>query len=311
MLDIYYSDQYVASDYAFETTRKAALIAESLCEDPIEGAVLQAPVPIEYNDALLVHEKRYLDALVTGTPLSLAESNEFSWNENLWPMVCSSNGGMVAAACRAFNTGRISGTLSSGMHHAYAGTGGGYCTINGLALAAVKAQTYGARNVLILDSDAHNGGGTYDILRDNPFVTHMDISVCDYDDYSPVEPHCLKIVRTAGQYLETLAKLLSETDNAAQPFDLVIYNAGMDPYEKCREDGLPGITIDVLRQREDMVFSFFARRNIPVAFSLAGGYISDEDGIKRAARAPKQKQELVDLHRLTITAAAAWHELYT
>ena len=58
--------------------------------------------------------------------------------------------------------------------------------------------------------------------------------------------------------------------------------------------GLSGITQEMLDKRERMVFDWCRVRRLPIAFALAGGYIGrclDERG-------------LVDLHRLTLSAAA-------
>ncbi|HJQ12999.1 MAG TPA: hypothetical protein VJ840_18350, partial [Gemmatimonadaceae bacterium] len=77
-------------------------------------------------------------------------------------------------------------------------------------------------------------------------------------------------------------------------FDLCIYNAGMDPHEDCSTGGLPGITTDVLAEREKIVFDWCAGRKLPIAFVLAGGYA----GLKL------DKASLVALHRLTLTEAS-------
>lgn len=71
-------------------------------------------------------------------------------------------------------------------------------------------------------------------------------------------------------------------------------NSGMDPDERCGIGGLRGIGAAVLREREEMVFAWFASRNIPIAFAIAGGYIGS---------ALKQ-DDLVALHRLSISVAS-------
>ena len=76
-------------------------------------------------------------------------------------MVCASNGGAVAAA-RAARAGGVAGSLSSGLHHAGRDRGAGFCTFNGLVLAARAALSEGAARVLVLDLDAHCGGGTHE-----------------------------------------------------------------------------------------------------------------------------------------------------
>jgi acetoin utilization deacetylase AcuC-like enzyme len=55
-----------------------------------------------------------------------------------------------------------------------------------------------------------------------------------------------------------------------EPVDCLIYNAGMDTYEKA--GGLKGITKDIIRKRERLVAEWARRRKIPHLFALAGGY---------------------------------------
>lgn len=142
---VFYSPQYVSGGPAFDTTRKAAWVAGSLVSAPIPGVSLEAPprpllFPCSRTEhfASLVHSPEYLDALKTGHPKHLAESNEIGWDAQLWPMVLASTCGVVAAAESA-SVGKNTGSLSSGMHHARRDHGAGYCTINGLAIAALAA----------------------------------------------------------------------------------------------------------------------------------------------------------------------------
>ena len=80
---------------------------------------------------------------------------------------------------------------------------------------------------------------------------------------------------------------------AEEPFDLVIYNAGMDPHEESAIGGLAGITTSVIAERERLVFEWARQRGVGVAFTLAGGYTGGR----------LDRERLVELHRLTIAAA--------
>ena len=81
-----------------------------------------------------------------------------SLNRTGWPGMRASgsrrasNGGAVAAALEAFETKRNAGSLSSGLHHATRALGSGFCTFNGLALAARAVIDAGAKRVLVVDS---------------------------------------------------------------------------------------------------------------------------------------------------------------
>ena len=292
-MKVFYSPDYVLAAHEFETTRKAAWVAESLREAPIPGVELVAPVPLTEDQVCAVHDPACVTAVRSGQPHACAESQGFAWDAGLWPMVLASNGGMVAAALAALREG-VAGSLSSGMHHAGRDYGKGYCTFNGLALAARAARDAGARSVLILDLDAHCGGGTHSLVRDDPAIQHVDVAVNRYDCYVPVGRHALELVTEPGHYLPAIEAGLDALEE--RDFDLCLYNAGMDPVEQCPVGGPRGITRAMLAERERLVCAWCARRSIPVAFALAGGYIAPWGGFDRA--------DLVDLHRLTIAAAA-------
>jgi acetoin utilization deacetylase AcuC-like enzyme len=292
MVAVFYDPSYAAAAFAFPTTRKARWIAESLRAAPIPGITLEQPPPLTAEDLRTAHDVEYVHAVRTGEPRSLAQSQELDWDPGLWPMVLASNGGAVAAALRALQDG-IAGSLSSGLHHARRDQGYGYCTFNGLAIAANRALAAGAGDVLILDLDAHCGGGTYGIIAENPHVWQVDVSVDRFDLYEPVERTTLDLVVNVADYLPTIATRLRELQ--ARRFGLCLYNAGMDPHEDCPEGALAGITDEHLRARDEMVFAWCRERELPVAFLMAGGYL----------RPPRMdERRLVELHRLTLTAAA-------
>lgn len=289
----YYSPMYVGSGFAFDTTRKARWIAASLSESPIAGIELVEPGLLTADQVATVHESGYVRAVETGSPRGLSESQGFAWDAGLWPMVLASNGGVVAAALTALEQG-VAGSLSSGLHHARYGSGAGFCTFNGLVIAAREAMAAGARSVLILDLDAHCGGGTASLVADEPRVWQIDVSVSSFDSYPSSERVWLDIVRNSSDYLATIRRRLNEADQRGLQFDLCLYNAGMDPCEDCSAGGQPGINRQVLAQRERIVFEWCRNRSLPIAFVLAGGYVGPE----------LDERGLVDLHRLTLSCAA-------
>ena len=293
LVPVYYSPRYVGSAYAFDTTRKAKWIADSLSQLRIPGIELCEPEPVTREQLEAVHHSDYIRAIETGEPRDLADSQGFPWNEGLWPMVLASNGGVVAAALAAWKGG-AAGSLSSGLHHARYGKGVGFCTFNGLVMAAREALAAGANSILVLDLDAHCGGGTAALIKNEPRVWQIDVSVSDYDGYQSSEQSWLEIVEDAAEYLATVHRKLNEADRRGLSFDLCLYNAGMDPHEGCSIGGKKGITYDVLAERERMVFEWCRARRLPIAFFLAGGYVSR--GL--------DERELVDLLRLTLQSAA-------
>jgi len=289
---LFYSPDYARAGYAFDTTRKAQWIADSLSASPMPGIELLEPDPLSREQVAEVHDPAYVRAVETGEPRELAESQGFGWDPGLWRMVLASNGGAVAAARAALEDG-VSGSLSSGLHHARYGNGAGYCTFNGLVLAARAALAAGARSVLVLDLDAHCGGGTASLIAAEPRIRQADVSVDGFDHYQGTGQASLVMVEQSVEYLPAVQRVLGEVDWQGQKFDLCLYNAGMDPYEGCPTGGLAGISRQILADRETMVFQWCAGRKLPVAFVLAGGYVGP--GLDQVG--------LVSLHRLTLAAA--------
>lgn len=287
---VFYLPAYAGAAMSFETTRKSRWIAESLEARPIAGLRLAGHAPISEAELLGVHDPAYVSAVRTGEPRALAESQGFTWDPGLWTMVLASNGGVLAAIDAALEDG-VAGALASGLHHARKDRGAGFCTFNGLALGVRHAQARGKERVLVLDLDAHCGGGTFSLIGGIAGVRHVDVSVSSYDDYTPTGEHRLDVLRQPASYLPTVERRLQELVDL--PLDLCLYNAGMDPFEGCAIGGLSGITRAMLAERERLVFQWCQRRGLPIAFVLAGGYLGDA----------LDESGLVGLHRLTLEAA--------
>ncbi|HZC01053.1 MAG TPA: hypothetical protein VE844_06740, partial [Gammaproteobacteria bacterium] len=115
-------------------------------------------------------------------------------------MVLASNGGAVAAGLAALENG-VAGSLSSGPHHARCGSEAGFCTFNGLVIAASEALAAGVGSVLILDLDAHCSGGTASLIAGEPRIWQIDVSVSGYDSYSSSNRIRLDIVGKSRDYL--------------------------------------------------------------------------------------------------------------
>lgn len=284
-----YSPAYVEG--SFDTVAKAADIVASLADDPIPGVTLAEPD----GDGLLadlgeVHHSAYINAVLTGEPRYLAESAGVgAWSPSLSDSVLASTAGCRQAARNAWRDG-VAGSLSSGLHHARADGGMGFCTFNGVALAALEFLRLGARKVLVVDLDAHGGGGTQSILSRVRGVSGVDVSVDSLDAYSSTSQWHYYLVRHAGLYLRAV-EAAADTIRDRRP-DAVVYNAGMDPHEGCTIGGLRGINTPMLAERERLIFD--ACDGIPTAWFPAGGYVSRD----------LPSDSLVGLHRLTISEAA-------
>lgn len=289
-MKLYYDDRYMPRANGFDTYVKAGKVAAGLRRRPVAGVEIESPNSATVNDLLLAHDPEYVSAIRSGSPDELAYSNGIGWTERLFEATSMSTGGVIDAVLRAMTTGANSGSLSSGLHHARRGRGSGYCTFNGLAVASIRARMAGAARVVILDLDAHCGGGTASIVAGHDGIEQVDVSVVGFDKFTPTE-RLTQRMATGDDYLDVVRAELAAISDPAD-ISVLVYNAGMDPHE--RAGGVRGITAEVLAEREDLVFGWARSHGVPVAFTLAGGYVG----------ADMEWPELVDLHRLTVTAAA-------
>ena len=216
---------------------------------PVETVIF---APATREQLYKVHDQKYVDGV-----LDLKCSNGFG---NRLPEVAEVlpyvAGSMVAATLHTFKTGETAFSPTSGAHHACFDHGGGYCTFNFLALAAVEVYEAGAKKVAIIDCDRHGGNGTVDIIHKLGlhFIKHYSFGY----DHSIHDKELWK-----SQFPAKVRNILKDAD-------VLIYNAGADPHI---DDPLGGfLTTEELKERDDIVLGIAHEFQVPVAISLAGGY---------------------------------------
>lgn len=224
---------------------------------PIE---IVEPAPATMAQLCLAHDPAYVEGV-----LACRIENGFG---NRSPRVAASlpytSGAMLAAARRAIESGRVAVAPVSGFHHAGHAFGHGYCTFNGLMVAACALREEGlVRRVGILDCDMHPGDGTEDIIE--------AIGARDWVEHFTAGPEFDHPDQADG----FMARLAREIEGM-RDCDVVLYQAGADPHV---DDPLGGfLTTEELRSRDELVFKMLADLDVPVAWNLAGGYQTDADG---------------------------------
>ncbi len=264
--------------------RKFGLVATGLAG--ARDVRLVEPEPIGVPELLRVHTPGYIAAIRSGEPRTLAESQKFPWSPELFPSVCLTNGGCLAAARQALAEG-VSAALVSGFHHSCADHGEGFCTFNGLAVTADTLLAEGsARRIAVLDMDLHYGNGTAQLVATRPHmfqvsiygndywanVPYRDVSVRHHEDGENHHSFPLPAGCDRTTMLATMALALPLI--AAWKPDVLLYQAGADPYF---EDPYSPLALDHadLQARDEAVFRFAKGQGIPVAWVLAGGYTPD------------------------------------
>lgn len=270
---------------------KFALVAEGLRGDP--AAAIEAPAPATETDLRRVHSPEYIRAVRTGEPRALAESQKFPWSPELYSSVGLTNGACLAAGRRALRTG-VAAALASGFHHAHADHGEGFCTFNGLVVAAEALRASGKiRRAAVIDLDLHFGNGTASLAATRPFLralslygndyahntAHRDVRVCHHEDGANHRSVALPAGLDGVGLLRILDQELPWLVAEGRP-DLLFFQAGADPYF---EDPFSPLALDHddLRARDRRVFEFARREGIPVAWVLAGGYTREIGKIVR------------------------------
>lgn len=261
-LPVFYRPEQVAQNstsYSPSAT-KPKLVLQDWHKRGLDIQVLSFE-PATYGDLYLAHNPGYVDAV-----LNLQADNGF---DNRDPQVAASlpytTGSLLAAAEHAVLHKTHTCSLTSGFHHAGYSFGGGYCTFNGLMVAAIKLREDGVVNAVgILDCDAHYGNGTQDIIE------HLDLKWVKHFTAGRHFVDAQDAGKSGGAYLRWLDKAVTEL----QDCDLIIYQAGADPHIN---DPLGGILSEIAMHRRDlMVREAFDGK--PLAWNLAGGYQRDRDG---------------------------------
>jgi acetoin utilization deacetylase AcuC-like enzyme len=176
-----------------------------------------------------------------------------------------------------------------GMHHAQKDFGNGFCLLNDIVIAIRKLQAEQLiKTVWVIDTDAHKGDGTAALTQGDDSITTLSIHMGHswpldgekYDNLGNLNPSFIDsdidIPMARGEdhlYVARLQEGLNQLESFPQP-DLAVVVSGSDPYEK---DELPStsdlkLSLEQLKERDQLVYQFLKARGIPAAFLMAGGY---------------------------------------
>ncbi len=241
------------------------------------------PRPVGRTDLLRIHTPDYLRSLrrsgVLARILEVPIVRRFpAWMVNwriLRPMRYATGGTILA--CRLALEHGVAINLGGGFHHAAADSGGGFCVYADVPLAVkILYDERKIGTVLVVDLDAHQGNGTAAVFRGWPWAKILDLYEEDIFPL-PKEPEDYPLPVGPGlsgrEYLEMVEEALPAALDAVRP-DLVVYNAGSDPFI---DDPLAShrLTKGDLAERDLLVVTAVRERAIPIAMVLSGGYSAD------------------------------------
>lgn len=273
-MKVFYRPEQVASSYQpSPSALKPRLVVADWLADPQINAQICSFEPASSKTIMLAHDPRFVRGVLSG-----ALNNGFgNHNADVSASLPFTTGSMVAAAEYAVVHRVAVCSPTSGFHHAEYASAMGYCTFNGLMVAALVLKQAGlVQQVGILDCDAHYGNGTDHIIG------QLGI---DWIRHHTLGKHFNNEADAANGKFE--AWLQAAIDNCLD-CDLILYQAGADPHIA---DPLGGIlTSEQMSWRDRAVFEQLG--HLPLVWNLAGGY-QKGPGTTEA----QQREPILALHR--------------
>ena len=253
-------------------TEKFRLVRDGLIAAGLVGPcdVLPAP-PAPRTDLLLVHTPEYLDDLEQLRWTHRTRMSELPLSAGIVRAYVLAAGGTTLAARESLTNG-FAVNLGGGFHHAFADMASGFCYINDLAVAIRVLQREGLiRRAAVVDCDLHQGNGTAHLFQSDPAV--FTLSIHQEHLYPVKERGDLDIGLENGTGDEDFNRRLADALPRVWEHrpELVLYQAGADPYEDDQLGALK-LTIAGLLERDRLVLEGCAARGIPVVVTLGGGY---------------------------------------
>ncbi len=258
-IPVFYSERIIAPDQGASPSahKPAHVVADWQARGfPIE---VIAPIPVTREQIALAHEASFVDDV-----LGCHTANGFgNHSKAVADSLPYTSGAMLAAARMALANGRVAVAPVSGFHHATFDAAGGFCTFNGLMVAAcvLHAERLVER-VGILDFDLHYGNGTDDIVRRRriDWIEHCTAGA-GWRQRSQ-----------AAEFLDAIPGIVAQMSGC----EVILYQAGADPHV---DDPYGGwLTTGELRERDRHVFAAAQEWGVPEAWNLAGGYRRTDNG---------------------------------
>ena len=230
-MHVAYSPRLTLADSKYITLQKPEVVARTaLALGAVSHKVTHAATPELLAN---VHSLKYIKDVMYGrVPDGFGTTDYAVMMQAMWACGAMKKGMEVA-----LEYGNCL-VPASGFHHASYASNWGYCTFNGMILAAVLS----GKKTLIIDGDAHYGDGCVDIIDKLKLGGRIHYRQC-------FEP------------LEKIADLES--------YGLVIYQPGADSMEEG-----PNLSMADFRLRDYCIFVQCLQAGVPVLWCLGGGYKS-------------------------------------
>jgi acetoin utilization deacetylase AcuC-like enzyme len=253
------------------------------------------------------HAPEYIARFLRGDQTEREQRNVgFPWSQQGVDRALSSVGGTLAASCSVCEEllerhrrrrpnvhpsesgvnmmAPWAAHVAGGTHHAFYDYGEGFSVFSDMAVASnVMLQRYPdlIKRILILDLDVHQGNGNAVLFQGKSEVSTVSIH-CEGNFFSEKQKSDLDIELPIGcndaTYLMTLNHWLRRIERLSghDYYDLMFFQAGVDILEEDRL-GRMDVSADAVKRRNEMVFDFARRLNLPLIICMGGGYPRNPD----------------------------------
>ena len=264
----------------FEPSKYGRIMESLRRSGALAKVCLARPSPLTTEQLALAHDDSYLPLLSHPRVFASVFENDLlahipsrDLHAGLVSPLLLAAGGTLTAARAALAVGTAF-NMGGGFHHAARKHGSGFCLVADVAIAALVLLSDGdVRSVLIVDTDAHQGNGTADVLRG--VAGTFTLSLHQHGIFPmPKARSDLDVPFESGitddEYLDLLGQHLPRALAEARP-DLVIHVAGTDtlagdPLTDC------AMTAGGIARRDEFVWRLARDAGAAYAMVLAGGY---------------------------------------
>ncbi len=270
----YYSD---VGEHVLQTRKYRRTYDRFRAEIDVPDDCFFEPAPATVEEVLLVHTQEYVNDLLGYVHTPRTVPSELPISKEVVDSFFLATGGTILACRLALDCGRAL-NLTGGFHHCFPSKAEGFCYLHDFAAAIRCLERDGKiQRTAVIDCDLHQGNGTAVIFADDPDVytfsihqenlyplkqrSDLDIGLGDFDG--------------DDVYMEHIHRVVPEIVENHRP-DLVVYEAGADPF-KGDQLGTLQLSKECLFERDCFILRECAKRDIPVAGVLGGGYAADPE----------------------------------
>lgn len=253
--------------------------AHALVRDYVE---VSAPIPITRIDLERAHKPAYLDA-VNFTRNNEAERGLSPYARNRLGLPASPDllkrssletAGTISATLAALEDG-IAANLAGGTHHAFPDKGLGFCVLNDIAVTVeyLKAKKRLPNQILIVDTDAHQGNANHAYFAEVPAVFTYSIHVGkNYPAKKEAGDLDVPLERyiSGARYLQALKQSLESVFARVEP-DLVFWISGADTHIDDRF-GQMRLSSEDMATRDEIVLALCHQYLASTVVVYGGGY---------------------------------------